>query len=152
PPDGRNSVLLSFIAGSGRFNQERNFNNPEVLDLVYTHQFNARLNYNYETLLGYQTHVTDLGTAYWFGVLNYLTYMLTPRLSATTRVEFFDDAQGQRTGFKGLYSTLTAGLSFKPRKAITFRPEVRFDYNGESRPFENQHGLFTASTDIILRW
>jgi hypothetical protein len=152
PPDGRNSVFFSFIAGSGRFNQERHFNNPEVLDLVYTHQFNARWNYNYETLLGYQTHVSDLGTAYWFGVLNYLTYTFTPRLSATTRVEFFDDAQGQRTGFKGLYSTCTAGLSFKPRKAITFRPEIRFDYNGESRPFENQHGLFTASSDIILRW
>jgi hypothetical protein len=152
PPDGRNSVQFSFIAGSGRFNQERNFNNPEVLDLVYTHQFNGRLSYNYETLLGYQTHVTDIGTAYWFGILNYLTYTLTPRLSATSRVEFFDDAQGQRTGFKGLYSTFTSGVSFKPAKSITFRPEVRFDYNGESRPFEGQHGLFTASSDIILRW
>jgi hypothetical protein len=86
------------------------------------------------------------------GVVNYLTYALTPRLSTTTRVEFFDDPQGQRTGFKGLYSTLTAGLSFKPRKAITLRPEVRFDYNDDSRPFENKRGLVTAASDIILRW
>jgi hypothetical protein len=152
PPDGKDSVQFSFIAGSGTFNQARDFNNPEVLDFVYTHKFNDRWNYSYETLLGYQTHVPDIGTAYWFGVLNYLTYTFTPKLSATTRIEFFDDAQGQRTQFKGLYNAFTAGVSYKPHKAITLRPEVRFDYNGESRPFENNHGLFTASTDVILRW
>jgi hypothetical protein len=150
--DQRDTVLLSVIAGSGRFNQARNFHNPEVLDVVYTHQFSPRLTYNLEGLLGYTTHVPDIGTAHWFGTINYLTYNLTPRLSATTRLEFFDDEQGQRTGFPGLYSAVTAGLWFRPRKAILFRPEVRYDYNDESRPFEGKHGLFTATTDVILRW
>jgi hypothetical protein len=152
PPNGRDSVLLSVILGSGKFNRERRFNNPNIVDLVYTHQFNSRLSYNFEGLAGYQTNVPEIGTADWFGVLNYLTYTFTPRVSATTRVEFFDDAQGQRTGSKGLYSTVTAGVSLKPRKAITFRPEVRYDYNNESRPFEEKHGLFTAAADVILRW
>src|SRR5262249_33221093 len=35
PPNGRDSVLFSFIVGPGRFNQEKNFHNPEVFDLVY---------------------------------------------------------------------------------------------------------------------
>ncbi len=152
PPDGRNSVLFSVIVGPGRFNAGRNFNNPNVFDLVYTHQFGARLAYNYETLVGYQTRVPDVGTAHWFGVLNYLTYTFTPRLSGTVRSEFFDDEQGQRTGFAGLYSTLTAGVSFRPRPSLILRPEVRYDYNGESRPFEDRHGLFTATADVILRW
>jgi hypothetical protein len=152
PPGGRDTVLFSFIVGSGRFNQARNFHNPEIFDLVYTHQFNSRLSYSFETLYGYTTHVTDIGTADWLGVLNYLTWIFTPRLNGTTRLEFFDDAQGQRTGFKGLYAALTAGLSFRPWKSVTFRPEVRYDYNDESRPFENKHGLFTATTDVILRW
>jgi len=150
--DQRDTVLLSVIAGSGRFNQARNFHNPEVLDVVYTHQFNPRLMYNLEGLLGYTTHVPDIGTAHWFGVINYVTYSNTPRLNTTARLEFFDDEQGQRTGFPGLYTAVTAGLSFRPRKAIIFRPEVRYDYNEESRPFEGKHGLFTATTDIILRW
>lgn len=150
--DQRDSMLLSIIAGSGRFNQSRNFHNPEVLDLVYTHQVNARCSYNLEGLLGYTTHVPGIGTAHWFGVLNYLTYNFTPRLSGTTRLEFFDDEQGQRTGFPGLYTALTAGLSFRPCKSIIFRPELRYDYNNESRPFEDKHGLFTATSDIILRW
>jgi hypothetical protein len=152
PPDNRNSVLVSVIIGSGRFNQARNFHNPEVLDFIYTHRFNPRLNYSFETLAGYTTHVTDIGTADWLGVLNYLTYDFTPRVSGTTRLEFFDDAQGQRTGFKGLYTALTAGITFRPRKSIILRPELRYDYNEESRPFENHHGLFTAATDLILRW
>jgi hypothetical protein len=152
PPNGRDSLLFSVIIGPGRFDQVHNFHNPDIFDLVYTHQFSARLSYNFESLLGYTTNVPDIGTAHWFGILNYLTYALTPRLSATTRLEFFDDEQGQRTGFKGLYTALTAGLSFKPYKSITVRPELRYDYNGESRPFEDKHALFTAAADMILRW
>jgi hypothetical protein len=150
--DQRDSVLFTVIIGSGRFNQSKNLHNPEVFDVVYTHQFNPRLTYNFESLLGYTTHVPVIGTAHWLGVINYLTYNFTPRLSSTARLEFFDDDQGQRTGFAGLYTALTAGLSFKPRKSIIFRPEVRYDYNGSSRPFEDQHGLFTATADLILRW
>jgi hypothetical protein len=150
--DQRDSVLFSAIVGSGRFNQAREFNNPEVLDLVYTHQFNPRLNGNIETLAGYQTHVTEIGTASWLGILNYVTYAFTPRVSGTARLELFDDFQGQRTLFKGLYTSATAGVSFRPRKDIAFRPEVRYDYNGQSRPFEGKHGLFTATADLILRW
>ncbi len=152
PPTARDSVLFSVIVGPGRFEQNRNFNNPEVFDLVYTHKFNDRLNYSFEGLFAFQTNVPEIGTATWFGVLNYLTYTFTPRLSGTTRLEFFDDAQGQRTGFKGLYTALTTGLTFKPRRWISLRPEVRYDYNDESRPFENHHGVFTATMDVLVRW
>jgi hypothetical protein len=150
--DQQESAQVSVILGSGRYNQAFSFNNPEVLDLIFTHAFSSRLSYNFENLWGYQTHVTDIGTAYWFGVLNYLTCAVTPRLSATTRLTFFNDAEGQRTGYPGLYPALTMGLSFRPNKAIIFRPELRYDYNDESRPFENKHDLFTATSDVILRW
>jgi hypothetical protein len=152
PPNGADSVLFSIIVGSGRFDQEHDFHNPEIFDLVWTHKVNPRLNYSFEGLFGFTTNVPDTGTANWFGIVNYLTYQLTPRMSTTTRLEFFDDAQGQRTGFEGLYTTFTAGLAVKPRSALTCRPELRYDYNGESKPFENHHGLFTAAVDVIVRW
>ena len=150
--DQRNTATFAVIAGPGRFNQGRNFNNPEIFDLILTHQFNPVLAYNYETLFGCETNVPNIGTAYWFGIVNYLTYTLTPRLSATTRLEFFDDVEGQRTGFPGLYSAMTIGITFRPIKAIALRPEIRYDYNNESRPFENKHELFTATADILVRW
>jgi hypothetical protein len=152
PPNGRDSVLISFIANNGRYNVARQFNNPNILDLVYTHQFHPRLAYNYESLVGYQDNVPGIGTARWFSSINYLTYTFTPRLSGTARLEFFDDMEGQRTGFPGLYTALTAGVTFKPRPALLLRPELRYDYNNESRPFENKHGLFTVTADMILRW
>jgi hypothetical protein len=152
PPNGRDSVLLSGLLGSGRFNVGRQFNNPNVLDLVYTHTLDARLSYTLDALFGYQTNVPDIGTATWFSLVDYLTYRMTPRTSGTVRLEFFDDIDGNRTGFPGLYTALTAGVNFKPRPAIIFRPELRYDYNGESRPFENKHGVFTATADVVLRW
>jgi hypothetical protein len=152
PPSGRDSVLLSVIAGPGRFDVSHDFNNPSILDLVYTHQFGPRLAYNFESLVGYQDNVPDIGTAHWLGVLNYLTRTFTPRLSGTARLEFFDDPQGQRTGFPGLYTAGTAGISFRPRPYLILRPEIRYDYNNQSRPFENNHGLFTGTADVIVRW
>jgi hypothetical protein len=152
PPGGRNSVLFSGLLGSGRFNESRQFNNPNVLDVVFTHTFTTQLSYTLDALVGYQTEVPEIGTARWFGMANYLTYRLTPRLATTTRLEFFDDIDGNRTGFKGLYTALTGGLNFQPRKALIFRPEVRYDYNNESAPFQGNHGLFTATADVILRW
>lgn len=152
PPGGRDSVLVSGLLGSGRFDENQQFNNPNILDLVYIHTFSARLSYTLDALCGYQTNVPDIGTATWFSAANYLTYKFTPRLSGNTRLEFFDDVDGNRTGFKGLYTAVTAGLNFQPRKDIVFRPEVRYDYNNESRPFQDNHGVFTAATDLIVRW
>jgi hypothetical protein len=158
PTTSRDSVLFSVIIGNGRFNQERQFHNPEIFDLVWTHKINARLNYSFEGLYGFTTNVPDIGFANWLGILNYLTRTFTPRLDGTVRLEFFDDVQGDRTGFPGLYTAITAGLAFKPRRLasgageVLFRPEIRYDYNNESRPFEDHHGLFTATSDVIVRW
>ncbi len=152
PPNGRDSLLFSVILGSGRFDQAHNFHNPELFDVIYTSKINPRLNYSLEATGGFTTNVPDIGTANWWAVVHYLTYDLTPRLSGTTRLGFFDDAQGQRTGFEGLYSAWTTGLSFRLRKDIIIRPELRYNFNGESRPFENRHGLVTATADVIFRW
>jgi hypothetical protein len=152
PPNGRNSVLLSGLLGSGRFNAPEQFNNPNIIDLVVIHIFSSRFTYTLDSLAGYETNVPGIGTATWFSAVNYLTWKFTPRLSGTTRLELFDDVAGNRTSFRGLYTALTAGLSFQPRKDIILRPELRYDYNGESRPFENKHGLLTATADAVLRW
>jgi hypothetical protein len=152
PPNGRDSVLISGLFGSGRFNQAEQFNNPNIIDLLYVHTFNPRLTYTLDTLFGYQTNIPDIGSATWFSFVNYLTYKLTPRLSSTTRLELFNDVDGNRTGFKGLYTALTVGVTFLLRKDIIFRPEIRYDYNVDSRPFQGQHGVFTATTDLIVRW
>jgi hypothetical protein len=152
PATAPDSVLFSIIVGKGRFDQARNFHNPEVFDLVYTRKINARLTWNTEVLYGFTSNVPGSGFANWLGNPNFLTWVLTPRLSSVTRIELFDDFQGQRTGFPGLYTAVTTALIINVRKGLIFRPELRFDDNVHSRPYENKHGLFTASSDVIVRW
>jgi hypothetical protein len=146
------SLTLYMLVGSGRFNQQYNFHNPEVFDLVYTRKVAPKLTWTLESLYGFTTNVPNTGFANWFSLVNYLTYELTPRLNSTARLEFFDDAQGQRTGSPGLYVAPTLGLNFRPCQALMFRPELRYDNNLETAAFEGRHGLFTANFDVIFRW
>jgi len=152
PPDGRDSLAFAVITGPGTFEVSRQFNNPEIFDVVYTHKCNRIVNYSLEMLYGLESEVPEIGFANWLGAVNYVTTQLTPWLSTTSRLEFFDDFQGQRTGFAGLYTAATFGLAFRPIRDLLVRPEIRYDYNAESRPFEGKHGLFTADFDVVMRW
>lgn len=171
-PNGRDTFTLATSMGRGKFNAGDPFaaptfatineplgrNNINVVDLVWTHQLNPRLAYNLECIYGYQTNVPVLanaaggGTAHWWSAVHYLFYTLSNQLGAIGRFETFDDVAGQRTGFEGMYLSTTFGLSYKPNKSIIIRPELRFDYNLDSRPFEGKHGIMVATTDLILRW
>jgi hypothetical protein len=151
PPDGRTSAVFEVILGKGRFDQEHNFHNPEIFDLVLTRKLSDRLTWQCETLYGFTTNVPGTGFANWLGVVNYLSYQLDRNLTANTRLEFFNDAQGQRTGFRGTYTAATAGVLYKPWPWLWLRPEVRFDHN-DARPFEGKPNLFTATANAIVRW
>jgi Putative beta-barrel porin-2, OmpL-like. bbp2 len=87
-----------------------------------------------------------------WAAVQYLAYQFTPTLGGAARLEFFGDPQGWKTGFEGVYTALTAGVQYRPVKDVVIRPEVRFDYNGDGRPFEGKHGVFTAAVDVVVRW
>jgi hypothetical protein len=144
-------------------------NNINVFDFIWARKFAAPFTYQLELLYGYQYGVPTTavvgsipgalvsddmteGTAHWAAFVQYFTYKWSPRFTTITRVEAFDDFNGQRTGFKGLYTEVATGFQYQPRKAVIFRPELRYDYNGYSRPFEDKHDVFTAAFDTIVRW
>ncbi len=175
----RDNVQLGWSLGRGKFNADAPFNpatvalaqepaghnNFNALDVVYTHIFNPVFTYVNESMYAWQSNVpanvpggivrTDSnspGTAHWASSVQYLRFTLTPRLGSILRLETFDDFNGQRTGFPGLYTAVTGGLQFRLRKGIILRPELRYDYNGRSRPFEGRHDQFLAASDLIVRW
>ncbi|HEY6565301.1 MAG TPA: outer membrane beta-barrel protein [Pirellulaceae bacterium] len=151
-PLGHQSVNVFAIVGESRFNVAESFNHPSMVDIVYTRSLTARLNYSGDFIAGYQRDVPDQGTVTWQGLAQYLTYRCSPHLSANTRIELFHDEDGNRTGSEGLYTALTAGLTAQPVPNLIVRPELRCDYNDQSRPFEGEHALFTAAADVIVRW
>jgi hypothetical protein len=176
--DKRDVVTLGWTAGRGKFNasephnaatvgeqfEPAGRNNINVIDLVWTHAFNSRTSYAAEAIFGYQTGVPanvsggiisegrTVGTAHWASLVHYFNYQITPELQSITRFETFQDFEGQRTGFEGLYTAITTGVQYKPTKYLLIRPELRYDYNGYSKPFEGRHGLYTAAIDAIVRF
>lgn len=170
-PGGRNIVKGTVVVGPGKFDAERTVNHINIANLDFTHLFNPVLSYNLEVAAGYERHIPDttdrdgnpvvLGTATWAGVVQYVNYTISPRLAATLRAELFDDPQGVRTlaapgavvtDTKGLYEALTLGYTWKIRPGLILQQELRYDHNGESRPFEGNHSLLTAATGLTVRW
>jgi hypothetical protein len=154
-------------ATAGEQNEPAGRNNLNAVDFVWTHTFNPRLAYSTELIYGWQYGVPanvpgglidensapgQDGMAHWGSWVQYLTYQFSPRVTGIARFELFDDFEGSRTGFEGLYTAFTVGTQIKPYKWLMFRPEVRYDYNAYNTPFEGKHGIFTAAFDCIVRW
>ncbi|MHB1421593.1 MAG: outer membrane beta-barrel protein [Gemmataceae bacterium] len=173
---GGNIVQLGTSLGRGKFNpayptppQQSTLgladepfgrNNFNTFDFLFTHLFSKVFSYNLEIMYGYQYDVPQAslpiadpsGFTDWYSVLHYFFYDVNSRLRLIGRWEDFDDCQGQRTGFAGVYNAVSGGLLYRLNPSMWLRPEVRYDYNFESTPFEGKHGLLTAAIDTIVRW
>lgn len=149
----KDSLFFSTCASGGNYFANRRRDNVQVFDLVYTHVFTPRFQTITEMLFAYQTSVPNLDTITWYGIDTFFQYDFSDQVYGAIRPEIWVDSQGQRTGFKGLYTTLTAGITYKPRNWIFLRPELRFDhFYGTSGPYEGKHNLFTIAQDVIFRW
>lgn len=71
---------------------------------------------------------TPRGTGGAYGIYTIGLFHLAPTLDINTRAEWFDDAQGVRTGFAGNYSEVTLGLNYHPVRWLELRPEIRGDF------------------------
>ncbi|VTR98801.1 outer membrane beta-barrel protein [Tuwongella immobilis] len=156
PNEGDDTFTFGTSFGEGSYNAAEAVNNINVFDFVWAHKFNDKASYSFETIYGYQNDSPlprgTTETAHWLGIANYLFYQWTDSIQGVARLEFFDDFQGYRTGYEGLYTAITGGFNIKPVPGLIIRPELRYDYNSESRPFEGERDLFTAAIDVILRW
>jgi hypothetical protein len=175
-PGGRNTVTIATSLGRGKFNpafptppqqstvalatEPFGRNNLNVFDVVYTHMFSSVLSYNLEAIYGYQYNVpqaalavpSDNGFANWFSAAHYLFWTMSPKWSDIIRFETFDDFQGERTGHAGLYMEVTEGVQYRINKSMIVRPELRYDDDFMQKPFEGKHGIFTAASDLVIRW
>jgi hypothetical protein len=105
------------------------------------------------------------GTAHTYGGVNYTCVGLTKKDFITFRNEVWDDADGLRSGFPGVYVSSSIGLSHNFTNNLQIRPEVGYyrnltglSYNvnenvnttGPSAP--NAHGAWIAGMDFTLRF
>jgi hypothetical protein len=95
-----------------------------------------------------------------YAITNYLEYQIGPRDAITFRNEFFNDLQGQRTGFKTKYFESLIGWSHWLGDTITLRPELRFERAFGAEPYDNptdtpnggKHNQLMLAIDAIIHF
>ena len=89
-----------------------------------------------------------------YGVLNYTMFAVSKADYFTIRNELWNDPQGERTGFPGLYSSHTIGWSHAFNSCMLFRPEIGFyhDYGGRSFDLGATRNLVMAGFDFTFRF
>jgi hypothetical protein len=156
PKESKTSALLNVVVTDPRYDPDDAFAFYNVYNLQVSHNFTDKLTYVVDAIFshidGAPLPTGATGSATWYGAAQYLFYKHTDKVTSNFRVELFDDTKGFRTGSKGLYTEVTYALAYSPVRSVIFRPSVRYDHNGTSRPFEGRPDLFTAAFDMILRY
>ncbi len=165
-PDKRYNWTTAWITGP-----EQPDNNHDYRTLV-TSYLTAKFGSQTEWLLstgghfGYEANAAvDAVTgrrkdAKWYGYTVNLFYTVDPRLRLGGRIEWFRDEEGTRTaqlrrpGFAASFLDLTIGVTYMPFRNVSIRPELRFDYSPDARPYNDQTGKFqfVPAIDVIVRF
>ncbi|MFO0800365.1 MAG: outer membrane beta-barrel protein [Gemmataceae bacterium] len=157
PKEGDTSVAFNVVVTDPNYIPSENFQLYNFYNLVLTHKFNDKLSYVLDAGYSHMGNFTNssgdyIGFTNWYGAAQYLNYAHTDNLVSTFRFELFDDAQGARTGFKGLYTAATYGIAWKPMPGLMIRPFARYDNNNQTEVWEGNQNLFTGGLDVIFRW
>lgn len=167
--DRRTSVAFTLHTGN---EDETGENDRSAYSLVFSHKLSRCMTYVLQHDLGVEEDAeldNELNNddAVWYGITNYLFYVLSPTTDFGLRVEWFRDQDNARVlGVPirpvvdgGNYVGLTLGLNWHPSPLVQFRPELRWDRSDVEAPTLDVLGMFddfqdkdqvTAAVDMIL--
>ena len=167
-----------YICADGINNGTWGYNNLQWYGATYYHKFDERWHLSAEYWHIHQDNVLDVSQGYagtpWstfrnppfeahcnpgqiqctaqeWSTLAYLNYKFTPMDNVTWRVEYFDDQNGQRTGFKTAYFNYAIGWQHWFSPSVTFRPEVAWYNSLDTKAFDKGKSdrLTVFAADII---
>jgi hypothetical protein len=99
---------------------------------------------------------TPVGTGSWYGLYLINIFHATDKVDLNSRMEWFDDYRGTRTGVATNYSEVTLGVNWHPVKYIDFRPEIRGDFAGAPAFGVNgahaHHSQLTGGISFLLKF
>jgi hypothetical protein len=75
--------------------------------------------------------------SYAWAAVNYINYQIGPRDIVTWRTDYFNDARGQRTGFRTRYTEFDLGYTHWVGDVIEIRPELRFEHSRNTQAYDN---------------
>ncbi|MBA4190930.1 MAG: hypothetical protein C0467_23325 [Planctomycetaceae bacterium] len=152
PPEGKTTALFNTVITRPDFDVAENFAFYNVYNAQVIHKFTDKFTYVIDATYSNMNNVPGVGASDWYGAANYFIYKLTDTITTTVRAEVFEDSEGVRTGFRGLYTEVTAGVAWSPKPGLIVRPSVRYDNNANSNAFEGKNDMWSAAFEMIFRW
>jgi hypothetical protein len=152
PKDSKFSAILNCVITDPSFMADENFAQYNVYNAVLTYAATEKLTLVGDTSFSHMDDFPGVGSTTWYGGAGYAIYKWTDTIASTLRAEVFEDTDGVRTGFKGLYTEATLGVAWTPTPGVILRPSIRYDYNADSRPFEGDKDMWTGVVELIFRW
>lgn len=165
----KNSVWVGTNSiNSGQY--KNNWNNLQQVNLIFTHRFNEDFFIEMSSYYEYQFNalvngncINDFnsypncnfpipGLSDSWSLLAYLEKKWSDEDFTSLRAEYFDDVQGQRTGYATPYLEFTFGLTHIVGHVLKLRPEIRFDTALKATPYDNgnKRSLVIGLFDFIL--
>lgn len=89
-----------------------------------------------------------------YGLLNFTMFLLSEQTFLTVRNEIWNDEDGARSGFDGLYTSHSIGITHNFTPIVQFRPEIGYYRNWENGAFDlgEEQGLWMIGFDVTLRF
>jgi hypothetical protein len=169
-----------YLCANGMNNGDWGYNNLQWLGGTYYHKFSDQWHISIESWYMYSRNVPDVSQGYsntfaayilptntpflarcpgtelsctskeWT-VLFYLNYQFSPLDNISLRGEWFDDINGQRTGFATAYNNWAIGWQHWFSPQVEVRPEIAWYHSLNAPAFDNgtKHAIAIASGDII---
>ncbi len=108
----------------------------------------------YEAVCPFEKYGQTSCTAREWTVLFYLDYQFSPLDNLSLRGEFYNDINGQRTGYATAYNNWALGWQHWFSPQIEIRPELAYYHALDKPAFDNgtRHALGVASMDLIWHY
>ena len=164
--DKRVNWTTAWIFGPEQLANDRN--NRTLVSSYVTLKFGAQDRWMLATggLFGSEENaVADAVTgaakdAEWYAYSAHLFYTIDPSFRVGFRAEWFRDDDAARTavlkrpGFADNFYDVTLGVTYRLRENLRLRPELRYDWTSEARPFDDQtkKSQETAAVDVIWQF
>jgi hypothetical protein len=152
-----------------------NFDNLQEFSFAWTHRFNKCFLSSTQVYYMYQIDSPKGGTCNFgpfrygtgggcgplipgysseIGAVNYIELKTSDKDFISFRTDLLDDINGERTGFATPYLSFTFGLTHEFTQNIRLRPELRYEFAFQDRPYDNgtKKQQATFNVDMIFRF
>ena len=94
------------------------------------------------------------GATMTYGAVNYTMFALSKKDFFTIRNEVMEDENGERYGFKGLYTSHSLGLTHNFTPWLQIRPEIGYyrDWTNKSFDLGTKNGMLLVGFDLTVRF